>query len=65
MTIKRKTKWYPKKFAMNMFILVLMLIAAWVTMSWLEVVIKNVRPNPDYSEYNFWVNHITMLGGLK
>ena len=56
-------KWYPKKFAMNMLILALVLVATWVVASWFEIIAKNVHPNPQYSEYNLLVNLVTMIGG--
>lgn len=56
-------KWYPKKFAMNMLTLALVLVATWMVASWFEIIAKNVHLNPQYSELNFWKGFVTILGG--
>jgi hypothetical protein len=48
---RRKTM---KKFISNAFTLVFVFILTWMLVSTIEVVSKNLEPNPTYSDWNCW-----------
>ena len=50
-----KYTWNPFILIRNMVILVCLVIIAWFTVSYCEVLIKNVNPNPQYTEWNFFI----------
>jgi len=49
-----KYTWNPLILIKNLVILVCLVIIAWFTISYCEVLIKNVNPNPQYNTWNFF-----------
>ena len=46
--------WNPLVLIRNLFILISIIIIAWFTISYCEIIAKNVNPNPNYNYYNFF-----------
>ena len=49
-------KFYPKKLISNLTTLIVSVILIWGFISYCEILIKNVNPNPTYSSWNIIVN---------
>ena len=53
---KRKIKWNAKKCFTNLWVLISILFLIWCAGSYIEILSKNINPNPTYSKYNIIVN---------
>lgn len=49
-------KFYPKKLISNLTTLAISIMFVWGFISYCEIIIKNVNPNPTYSSWNIIVN---------
>ena len=52
---KRKRKWRPTIFFTNLWLLISIIVLIWFTGSFIEIVAKNINPNPTYSKTNIIV----------
>lgn len=59
---KKKLKFYPKKLLRNIFWLIVAIWWIWMTISYGEIIMKNLNPNPQYSDWNIIVNFIEYIG---
>ena len=49
-------KFYQKKLFSNLISLIMIVALLWGFISYCEIIIKNVNPNPTYSSWNIIVN---------
>ena len=59
---KKKLKFYPKKLLKNISWLIVTICLMWIIMSYGEIIVKNVNPNPQYSDWNIITNFIEYMG---
>ena len=50
--MKKKYKWNPSVCFMNLFTIIYI---GWITLSFAEVLMKNLSPNPVYSIWNLFI----------
>lgn len=60
--MKKHYKWNVKKFIINMLALLGAIVMIWAILSYIEIVIKNVGPNPDYLPFNLFTLLVERLG---
>lgn len=44
---------------------ILIVLCAWLFMSWIDIVIDNTMPNPIHSPYNFFIIFARFLEAIK
>lgn len=59
--MKKHYKWNIKTFISNLITLFGVLFVLWAVISYIEIVIKNVAPNPEYFKTNLFI----LLAGIK
>lgn len=59
--MKKHYKWDIKTFISNLITLLGVLFVLWAVISYIEIVIKNVTPNPEYFKSNLFI----LLAGIK
>lgn len=59
---KKKLKFYPKKLLKNISWLIVTICLMWIITSYGEIIVKNVNPNPQYSDWNIITNFIEYMG---
>lgn len=53
--ISKNTYWNPLILIRNLFVVACILFLIWVAASYGEIVLKNLSPGPEYSDWNLFV----------